>query len=112
MTNTRTHFISRRGLTRNQNITAFSEGRKLGPVAHFVILAVLLAVLGGLYLSQATRTSTFSYELNDIEQKRLDLASEKADLVAENSRLQSLSNIQNSAVAASMTTPVSTDYFE
>ena len=99
-------------MTRNQNITAFAGERKLGPVAHFVILAVLLAVLGGLYLSQATRTSSFSFELNEIEQKRLDLASEKADLVAENSRLKALSNIQNSAVAASMTTPVSVDYYE
>jgi len=112
MTNTRTHFTSRRAITRNQNITTFAGERKLGPVAHFVLLAVLLAVLGGLYLSQATRTSTFSFELNEIEQKRLDLASEKADLVAENSRLKALSNIQNSAVAASMTNPVSVDYYE
>ena len=112
MTNTRTPFTSRRTLVRNQNITAFSEGKKLGPVAHFVILAVLLAVLGGLYLSQATRTSSFSFELNEIEIKRQELDSEKSDLAAENARYQALSNIQNSTVATSMTTPVSTDSYE
>ena len=118
MTNTRTQFVSTRVAGhsngnkwgRNQNLTPFSSSVKLGPVTNIIILAVLLGVLGMIYLSQMTKIGSYSETLYAIDQKRLDLESERADLLAENARLQALSRVQNSAVAATMSDPASIDH--
>ena len=44
-------------MRRNQNATRFRSNVKLGPVAHTVLVALMVAVLGLIYLTQATKTS-------------------------------------------------------
>jgi hypothetical protein len=122
MTNQRTNFVSTRNRAvagnaaaswgRNKNLVAFQAGQKLGPVAHTVLIVLLIAFLGLLYLTQLTKTSTFGYRMNDIDQKKTQLAAEQDDLKVENARLQSLSRVQNSSVAAAMTTATDTSYTE
>ena len=115
MTQSRTQFVSTRnhvvaaagGFSRNQNLVAFGNKNRLGPVANAVIIVLLIAFLGLLYLTQLTKTSTFGYQLNDIDSQRTQLLAEQNDLQVENARLQSLSTVSNSSVAQSMTTPVS-----
>ena len=68
--------------------------------------------MGLLYLTQLSKTGSYSYELNDINEKKTELAAEQDNLKVENARLQSLSNIKSSEVANAMTTPVDTDYAE
>ena len=97
---------------RNQNLTAFSSGTRLGPIANVVLIVLLIAFLGLLYLTQLTKTSTFGYEINNINVEKSQLAAEQDDLKIENARLQSLTRIQDSSVAAAMTTPVDTSYVE
>lgn len=95
---------------RNQNTVAYATTAKLGPIAHTVIIALMIAVLGLIYLTQVTKTSFFGYQLND-KQTQLDtLATERQNLQIENARLQALERVKNSDVAKAMTDPVSTEY--
>jgi hypothetical protein len=94
---------------RNQNLTGFTPSAKLGPVANTVLIVLLIAVLGILYLTQLGKSNTFGYELNDINNQRAALTAEQEDLRVENARLQSLSRVSGSSVAAAMTTPTDTN---
>lgn len=83
---------------------------KLGPVAHTVIIALMIAVLGLIYLTQVTKTSFFGYQLNERQTQLDTLAVERQNLEIENARLQALERVKNSDVARAMTTPNSVDY--
>ena len=116
MTSPRTEFVSvrRRQLAaagggawgRNQNLTPFASRTKLGPVANAVLIALLVALLGLLYLTQLTRTSTFSYQMNTVNDQKAQLTAEQDNLKVENARLESLARVKSSSVAAAMTNPV------
>lgn len=95
---------------RNQNVVSFASGKSLGPVAHTVLVALMLAVLGLIYLTQITKTSTYGYQINDLETKKSELLSQKQDLEVENARLQALERVDKSDVAKAMTTPNSVEY--
>jgi cell division protein FtsL len=101
---------ARQALRRNQNTVRFKAPVGLGPVTHTVLIALMLAVLGLVYLTQITKTSTFGYQLNDLTTKQEQLASENSDLQVETARLQALERVQQSNVAKAMTTPASTEY--
>ena len=71
---------------RNQNTVAFVPSATLGPVAHTVLVALMIAVLGLIYLTQVTKTSTYGYQLDSLETKRTALLAERQDLENENAR--------------------------
>ena len=98
--------------SRNQNTTRFVSAIKLGPVAHTILIALMITVLGLIYLTQATRTSGYGYEAQQIDEQISQLNEEKADLEIEKARLTTLDTLKNSNVAREMTTPVSTEYVE
>lgn len=100
-------FASRRQQNwgRNQNTTRFKSSVKLGPVAHTVLVALMITVLGLIYLTQATKATSYSYEIDRIDRKISDLSVKKDDLEIENARLTSLNTTKNSSVAREMTTP-------
>lgn len=97
---------------RNQNTVRHQIGAGLGPVTHTVLIAVMLCVLGLIYLTQITKTSTYGYQINDLKTKQDDLLSEKRDLEVENARLQALERVKQSDVAKAMTSPSSTSYVQ
>lgn len=105
-------FSSRRqsGWNRNQNTVAFVSAVKLGPIAHTVLIALMITVLGLIYLTQATRATGYDYEAQKIDSQIAELATKKGDLEVENARLTALETVKNSNVAKAMTTPASTDY--
>lgn len=98
------------GWNRNQNTVAYVSSVKLGPVAHTVLVALMITVLGLVYLTQATRATGYDYEAQKIDSQIAELSTKKGDLEVENARLTALENVQNSNVAKAMTTPASTDY--
>lgn len=100
----------RQNWSRNQNTVAFVSSVKLGPVAHTVLIALMITVLGLIYLTQATRATGYDYQAQKIDNKIADLTTKKADLEVENARLTALETVQNSSVAKAMTTPASTSY--
>lgn len=95
---------------RNQNRERFSSAVKLGPVTHTVLVALMITVLGLIYLTQATKATSYSYESQKIDEKIADLTSTKTDLEVENARLTALESVQNSDVAKAMTTSDDTSY--
>lgn len=95
---------------RNQNTTRFTSNVKLGPVTHTVLVALMITVLGLIYLTQATKATSYDYEAQSIEEKIAQLDSTKTDLEVENARLTALETVKNSSVAKEMETPSSTKY--
>ncbi len=107
-----TQFNSRRGANwnRNQNTARFASNVKLGPVTHTVLVALMITVLGLIYLTQATQATSYDYETQKIDSQIAELATKKTDLEVENARLTALEAVQNSSVAKSMSKPAQTDY--
>lgn len=95
---------------RNQNTVAFAPTANLGPVAHTVIIALMVAVLGLIYLTQVTKTSFYGYTLNNLSDKQSALKDEGQYLAAENARLEALQRVKDSNVAKAMTSPATVDY--
>lgn len=96
---------------RNQNSVSFSlPARTLGPVTNTITLIVLACLLGLLYLTQVTKTNAFGYQINNLQQTQASLKSQHDDLMVDSARLQSLSRVENSAVAKALVpvTPSST----
>lgn len=99
-----------RGWRRNQNRIRFTPGKGFGPVAHTVMIALMLSVLGLIYLTQITKTGAFGYQINELEVRKEQLLSEKRDLEVESARLQALERVKQSDVAQAMTAPAETTY--
>lgn len=95
---------------RNQNTVVFRPSKALGPVAHTVLVVLMLAVLGLMYLTQITKTPIYGYQLSELEAKKAALSATKQDLQVENARLQALERVKQSEVAKNMTKPASTEY--
>jgi cell division protein FtsL len=107
-----TQFSSRRqqNWSRNQNTTRFASSVKLGPVAHTVLVALMITVLGLIYLTQATRATSYDYESQKIDSQIAELTTQKSDLEVENARLTALETVKNSSVAREMTAATNTEY--
>ncbi len=112
MTDRNNHFSSRRQASwrRNQNTVAFEATARLGPISHTVLVAMMVAVLGLIYLTQITKTSTYSYQIEKLNEQRSKLVDRKSELEVESARLKSLQKVQSSEVAANLASPASTDY--
>jgi len=98
--------------SRNQNTTRFASSIKLGPVAHTVIVALMITVLGLIYLTQATRATSYDYESQKIDSQIADLNDQKSDLEIENARLTALETVKKSSVAREMTAATNTEYVQ
>ncbi len=108
MSYTRTvQFNSRRtsNWSRNQNTVAFASAVKLGPITHTVLVALMITILGLIYLTQATRASSYDYAASETASKISALSDQKKDLEVENARLTALQAVGNSSVAKAMTAP-------
>ncbi|HUC96672.1 MAG TPA: hypothetical protein VMR16_03355 [Candidatus Saccharimonadales bacterium] len=109
----RTQYFSNRrqqNWSRNQNTVAFVSATKLGPVTHTVLVALMITILGLIYLTQATRATSYDYATQKVDSQIAELNTQKSDLQIENARLTALETVKNSSVASTMTTPVSTQY--
>ena len=97
---------------RNQNLAMFQPSVKLGPIAHTILVALMILVLGLIYLTQTTKPVGYGYEAQKIDTEIAELESRKADLEVENARLTALETIEGSSVAQEMTTPESINYVD
>ena len=106
------NFSSRRqqNWSRNQNTVAYVSAIKLGPVTHTVLIALMITVLGLIYLTQATRATGYDYATQKIDNQISELNNQKSDLEIENARLTALETVKGSSVAATMSAPASTEY--
>jgi hypothetical protein len=95
---------SRRGFVRrNQNSVRFSaSARSLGPVSDTIILIVLACLIGLLYLTQVTKTNSYGYSINNLQQEQSQLKDQNANLEVSAARLQALDRVASSDVAKSL----------
>lgn len=107
-------FSSRRqqNWSRNQNTVAYVSAIKLGPVTHTVLVALMITILGLIYLTQATRVTSYDYATQKIDSQIAELNAKKSDLEVDNARLTALETVKKSSVASVMTTPASTNYVQ
>jgi outer membrane murein-binding lipoprotein Lpp len=90
--------------TRNQNSTSFQDKtRTIGPISNTIILIILACLLGLLYLTQVTKTNTFSYQINSLQAQQSQLQSQHDQLEVDSTRLQSIERVANSAAAQQLT---------
>ena len=110
--NTYTTYNSRRqqGWSRNQNIVAHTSTVKMGPLTQVFIVALMVTILGLIYLTQATRATSYDYATEKINSQIAELNEQKSDLEVENARLASLETVKDSSVASTMTSASSTQY--
>jgi len=88
---------------RGQNAVSFLEAsRPLGPVSNTIILIVLACLIGLLYLTQVTKTNSYGYTINSLQQQQIELKDQKANLEVTSARLQSLERVSSSDVAKGM----------
>lgn len=79
-------------------------------MAHTVLVALMITVLGLIYLTQATRATSYDYQSQKIDSQIADLNTKKSDLEVENARLTALETVKNSSVATTLAAPASIDY--
>lgn len=94
---------------RNQNSVSFLDSAKsLGPVSNTIILIVLACLIGLLYLTQVTKTNSYGYTINSLEEQQSQLMDQKSNLEVTAARSQSLQRVADSSVAKNLvsTTPV------
>lgn len=80
-------------------------------MTHTVFVALMITVLGLIYLTQAASATNYDYDIQGVDSKIAELNNQKADLEIENARLTALETIRGSSVARQMTTPAETNYY-
>lgn len=77
--------------TRGQNVVAHAkETKRLGPISNAVTVTILVCLLGLVYLTQVTRTNSFSYDINALEQRQSQLREDQKNLELTAARLRSV----------------------
>lgn len=100
-----------RTIRRNQNSVKFNKAKEgLGPISNTITLALILCVLGLIYLTQITKQSTFGTELNSLETQKSQLLGEQESLEVEAARLQALERIEKSKVAQDLKKPTDVEF--
>lgn len=88
---------------RNQNSVGFSvQAKTLGPISNTIVLILLACLIGLLYLTQVTKTNSYGYTINSLQQQQSQLQSQRADLEVAAARLQSLDRVASSDTAKSL----------
>ena len=93
-------FAATTGLTRNSsygrnqnNVDYLNRRLVLGPISNFVVLAVLTCLLAVFYLSQVTKTNSYSYVINDYTTQQQALEEDYRSLLIESAQLKSNSRV-------------------
>jgi Tfp pilus assembly protein PilN len=76
---------------RGQNAVSFkSENKRLGPISNAIVLVVMICLIGLVYLTQVTKTNSFSYKIDTLERQQSQLKEEQKDLELTAARLRAV----------------------
>lgn len=84
--------------------------RGLGPISNALFLAVILTLMGLMYLSQVTKASDYSFTISSLENRKAELTQENQALNIEAARLSSIDSVQKSEVAKALNEPSSVEF--
>lgn len=87
--------------SRNRN-TVRHESKSLGTTSFTVIVAILVLIVGLIYVTQGTKATDYDYKLSEIETQIDELEAQREDLAVERARLTSIVASENSSVAMAM----------
>ena len=77
--------------SRGQNAVSFkSESKRLGPISNAIVLLVMVCLIGLVYLTQVTKTNSYSYEINNLETQQSELKEKQKDLELTAARLRAV----------------------
>lgn len=93
-------------------MVAYVSAVRLGPVMHTILVALMVTIIGLVYLTQATRATSYDYAAQKIDDQISQLTVQKNDLEVENARITALENVQKSDVAKAMTAPDKTNFIK
>lgn len=94
---------------RNQNFVRHTS-RSLGPVTMVFGLALMVALLALIYVTQGAKATGYDYEISRVDSEIAELQAQKEDLAVEQARLTSVVASESSEVAASMATATVSGY--
>ncbi|MBR3368514.1 hypothetical protein IKG45_01840 [Candidatus Saccharibacteria bacterium] len=109
-------FTSRRGV--NSETTSWARGRNFGKrkgtgrFSYYFVIAMLVLVVGLIYVAQGTKATGYDYQISEIEEQINELEIKKEDLAVEQARLTSLASASNNKVAVSMEDATPSGYAE
>lgn len=86
---------------RNRN-TVRHQNKQMGPISLISMFAMLITVMGMIYLTQGTKATEYDYQINKLDSEIAELTAQKEDLAVERARLTSIAASENSQVAANM----------
>jgi hypothetical protein len=96
-------YSRQRFAVRGQNAVSFRDtSKKLGPISTTIVVIVLLALLGLVYLTQITKTNSYSYEISRLQDSQKSLQEERASLELTAARLQSFDAIKSASAQAGL----------
>lgn len=72
----------------------------------------MIVVLGLIYVTQATRTTGYDYQVQRIDSQIAEYNEQRSELEVESARLTALETIRNSSVAKEMTSPASIQHVQ
>lgn len=85
---------------RGQNAVTFkTSSKRLGPVTNTIVLLAVICLLGLVYLTQVTKTNSYSYQIDQLEQRQSALKEEQKDLELSAARLRAIDETRLSAAA-------------
>ncbi len=103
--------VRRNSYQRNKNSVNYQDNKStLGVVSNFAVLLALGCLLTVVYLSQVTKTNSYSYSLDQLNRERVELQQDLDALQVSSARLQSISQLKDSQVASNLATPENVSY--
>ncbi len=85
---------------RGQNAVTFkTSSKRLGPVSNAIVLLAVICMLGLVYLTQVTKTNSYSYQIDQLEQRQSTLREEQKDLELSAARLRAIDDTRITASA-------------
>ena len=89
--------------SRGQNAVSFKqESTRLGPISNAIVLILLVCLIGLVYLTQVTKTNTYSYTIEELQTKQSSLREEQKDLELTAARLRSIDSEAVARASAGM----------
>lgn len=76
---------------KNKNTVSYATKQaSLGPMSNAIIILIMACLIGLIYLTQITKTNSFSYEIDRLQQQQAQLKEDQKDLDLTAARLRTL----------------------
>lgn len=89
-------------MKRNRNSVRVDVLSGFGPISNAIILGIILALGGILYITQITKTNSFGYQISTLSQQKNELIDQNQQLELDIARLQSQERLASTDAAKAL----------